>query len=329
MEQKVLRTGALVLVCALLLRLFAAGLYSAPSSLSPKIASVIMLLQTGRYIRPSQIVFSPAVTDPPVTEETAPTEPEPEIFIPTFSQADAAAIQINCSFSHSANIPDLLTQPLSWDLTLSEPTVLILHSHGTESFAPTGEYTETTPYHTADTGHNMISVGAYVAQLLTEAGISVLQDTALHDTPSYNAAYNGSRKSIESYLQAYPSIRLVLDLHRDSIEDEKGNQVVQTVFSQDTVYAPLMFVVGTDSSGLDHPNWQTNLSLALKLQVQLEALCPGICRDISLRAQRFNQDLSAGALLVEVGASGNTRQQALQSAKMLADAILSLAHGSQ
>ena len=329
MEQKVLRTGALALVCALLLRLFSLSLDGSASVLSPNIASLIFLLQTGRLVRPSQIVFSPAPTEQTLPQqETTSTSPAEEIALPVFSPQDADSIKINCSFSYAADLPALLTQPLEWDLTGSDPTVLILHSHGTESFAPTGEYVETTPYHTTDTAHNMISVGAYVAELLESSGISVLQDTALHDTPSYNAAYSNSRKSVETYLQEYPSIRLVLDLHRDSIEDEAGNQVAQTVFAQDTTYAPLMFVVGTDNSGLEHANWQNNLSLALKLQTQLEDLCPGICRDIHLRSQRFNQDLSERALLVEVGASGNTRDEALRSAEVLADVIVSLAHGS-
>ncbi len=329
MEQKVLRTGALALICALLLRLFCVSLGSSTSTLPPQIASLILLLQTGRLVRPSQIIFSPSPTEPSLPTDTTPTNPAPEILIPTFSPQDAAGLKINCAFSYTADVPALLTQPLQWNLTGNDPTVLILHSHGSESFAPTGDYTETTAYHTTDTSHNMISVGAYVAELLKENGISVLQDTTLHDTPYYNTAYSNSRRSIEAYLQEYPSIRLVLDLHRDSIEDEAGNQVVQTVFAENTTFAPLMFVVGTDNSGLTHPNWQENLSLALKLQAQLEGICPGICRDINLRSQRFNQDLSHGALLVEVGASGNTREEALRSAAVLAEAILSLAHGSQ
>ena len=89
-----------------------------------------------------------------------------------------------------------------------------------------------------------------------------------------------------------------------------------------------MLVVGTDYGGLRHPQWQENLSIALKLQIQLEELCPGICRNINLRTQRFNQDLSPGAMLVEVGASGNTRQEALRAAEVLAKGIISLAHGS-
>lgn len=175
----------------------------------------------------------------------------------------------------------------------------------------------------------MISVGHRVAELLEAAGIRVLHDTALHDEPSYSEAYDNSRKSVQSYLQEHPSIRLVLDLHRDSFENEDGEQIVQTVFSQGVSLAPIMFVVGTDQGGLSHADWQENLSLALKLQTLLEDICPGLCRDISLRPQRYNQDLSAGALLVEVGACGNTRQEALRTAEVLAEGIISLARGSR
>lgn len=327
MEQKVLRVSALVLACALILRLMSAGILGnfLKFSLSPEVASWMIFIQTGRLVRPSNITFVPDPTEATVPE-TAPPAENPEL--PVFSQEDLQLLDITGSFSYSADLPGLLTQPLAWDLTDGQPAVLILHSHGSESFAPTGEYEETSPYHTLDTRYNMVSIGAHVARLLEEGGITVLHDTTLHDNPSYNASYSNSRASMQQYLEQYPSIRLVLDLHRDSIEDEAGNQIVQSVFAQDTSLAPLMLVVGTDYGGLTHPQWRENLSLALKLQTQMEKSCPGICRNINLRTQRFNQDLSAGALLVEIGASGNTRQEALRSAEILAEGILSLARGS-
>lgn len=333
MEQKVLRVGILVIACALVLQLFGAGMLdSAPKfSFSQELTSWMIFLQTGRLVRPNHIIFTPQESTQP-TPETIPEDTEsimpPQITIPVFSPEDASGIKINSGFSYSADLPALIAKPLDWDLTGEAPTVLIVHSHGSESFSPTGDYQQTTPYHTLDTEHNMVSIGGYVADLLRAGGISVLQDTTLHDDPYYNDAYNNSRESIQNYLKEYPSIRLVLDLHRDSIEDEDGNQIAHTVFSQDTTLAPLMLVVGTDYGGLTHPKWQENLSLALKLQTQMEAICPGICRDINLRSQRFNQDLSSGALLVEVGASGNSRQEALRAAEVLAKGILSLAHGS-
>ncbi len=322
MEQKVLRAGTAVIVCALLLRLLG-GVGKTPE-LPTEVASLLIFLQTGRVVKPSQIEFAPQ-PEQSLPEETAPITQS----VPVFSPDDAAGIQINSSFTYQADLQALIQKPLSWDLTGDEPTVLIVHTHGTESFAPTGAYEELSPYHTLDTDYNMVSVGAYVAQLLEDGGVHVVQDTTLHDTPSYNAAYTNSRESIQAYLKKHPSIRLVLDLHRDSFEDEEGNQIVQTVFSEGTALAPVMFVVGTDYGGLTHPAWQENLSLALKLQSLLEEICPGICRNINLRTQRFNQDLSPGTLLVEIGASGNSLQEALGAAEVLAQGILSLAHGSK
>lgn len=330
MEQKVLRFSTLVVVGALALRLLGGGSFGRAIgfTLSPEAASWIIFLQTGRLVRPDHISFTPAPTTP--TQETTPTPTVPPApALPVFSPADADAITVSSSFSYTADLPGLLTQPLGWDLTGDAPTVLIVHSHGTESFLPTGEYKESSPYHTLDTEHNMVSIGAYVAELLTAGGLSVLQDTAIHDSPSYDASYANSRASVQAYLEKYPSIRLVLDLHRDSYEDAAGNQTAHTVFSDGTTLAQLMFVVGTDYGGLTHPEWQENLALALKLQTQLERLCPGICRNVNLRTQRFNQDLSPGALLVEVGASGNTYAEALGAANILAEAILTLSHGSQ
>ncbi|MBR4016439.1 MAG: stage II sporulation protein P [Oscillospiraceae bacterium] len=325
MEQKVLRAGTFAVVCALVLRLVGAVNWNV---VLPKDTTAwILFLQTGRVIRPVNIQFAPQSTEP--TEETVPdTTQPPTVDKPVFSETDAGNIKINSGFSYTADLPALIQKPLEWDLTGDAPTVLILHSHGSESFAPTGEYTESSPYHTLDNGYNMVSIGAHLAELLEAGGICVVQDSTLHDNPSYNASYGNSRAAAQDYLEKYPSIRLVLDLHRDSIADADGNQVAQTVFSEGSSLAPLMFVVGTDYGGLSHPQWQENLALALKLQTQLESICPGICRNINLRTQRFNQDLSPGALLVEVGSSGNQRGEALRAAEVLAEGILSLAHGS-
>ena len=85
-----------------------------------------------------------------------------------------------------------------------------------------------------------------------------------------------------------------------------------------------MLVVGTDRGNRIHPNWQKNFSLALRLQTLLERASPGITRPLNLRTQRFNQDLSPGALLIEIGGAGNTHQEALASTDILAQAIEAL-----
>ena len=327
MEQKVLRISAWVIAGALALRLLA-GInlgHALQFTLSPEVAGWMLFLQTGRVIRPALL----EVPDP--IPETRPAEPTEPILpdLPVFAPDLADDIVINSSFTFSADLPGLISQALNWDLTKEGPRVLIVHTHGSESFSPATDYVPSSPYHTLDTDHNMISVGAYLTKKLEAAGISVLHDTTMHDKLSYNAAYNNSRISIQAYLEAYPTIQLVLDLHRDAYEDANGNQGAQTVFSNGTAIAPLMFVVGTDYGGLEHPQWQDNLALALKLQTRLEEICPGICRNLNLRTQRYNQDLSAGAILVEMGSSGNTRQEVLRAADVLARAIIYLAKGSR
>jgi stage II sporulation protein P len=222
----------------------------------------------------------------------------------------------------------LLEQPLTWNLRQQEPTVLILHSHATESYTPGGRsYTEASPFRTLDEQNNMLSIGDLVAERLEEAGITVLHDRQLHDYPSYNGSYVNARASMQKYLEEYPSILLVLDLHRDAAEDASGKQIAYTAESKYGKTAKLMMVMGMDTAARPHKNWQENLSLALKLQVLLEKECPGVTRPISLWASRLNQDLCSGAVLVEVGAAGNTRQEALNAAELLSDAIISLAHG--
>ena len=246
-----------------------------------------------------------------------------------FSPADASLVEVNSYCGYAADPAALLQMPLSWDLTQGGPKVLILHSHGSESYQKTENYTETTRYRTLNTQYNMISVGDRLAQLLEDGGIEVIHDRTVHDYPSYTDAYNQSRKSVKKYLEQYPDICLVLDLHRDALQDSKGNQIGYTVEVDGADAAKVMLVVGTDAGGLNHPDWKQNMALAVKLHAQLEKTVPGLCRPISFRSQRFNQDLSSGALILEVGAAGNTRQEALNSIQQVANSILALAHGTE
>ena len=173
----------------------------------------------------------------------------------------------------------------------------------------------------------MLSIGDRVAALLEAGGITVIHDRALHDYPSYNGSYSNARSSIQAYLQQYPGIRLILDLHRDASGDD-DNQMRTYTQVEGVDSAQLMLVIGTGASGLGNEHWEENLALGLKLHVQLEKIAPGIMRYVNLRGQRFNQDLAAGMLLVEVGAAGNSHEEALVAAEVLAQGILSLARGS-
>ena len=223
---------------------------------------------------------------------------------------------------------ELLSMPLEWDLVSEEPRVLILHTHTTESYTPGEEpYVSTAEYRTLDESRNMLSVGDLVARLLARQGICVIHDRQIHDYPSYSTAYGHARRSVEAILEENPGIRLVLDLHRDaSGTDGKQLRTMAEIGGQTA--AQLMLVVGTGTAALPCPGWKENLALAAKLQLQLEAQSPGITRPICLRSARYNQDLLPGMLLVEVGAAGNTRQEALLAARQLAAAVAALAKGT-
>ena len=326
LERKSLRIGAAVIGCAVLLRLLSGSLIGNTAQFlgQSDLASWILFFETGRFVRP---VPDPEETLPPETqpETIAPTDSElPETVLPVFSPSDAELVALHNYTGYSVDIQAMLQQPLQWELTGDEPTVLILHTHGTESY----KEQQSDSYRSQDIHANVVSVGTYLAQLLEQAGISVIHDQRLHDDPSYNGAYTQSRESVQAYLKQYPSIRLVLDLHRDSIEDSSGQQVAYTLSTGQGTAAKLMLVMGTDAGGLNYPNWEENLSLAVKLQAQLEKNTPGLCRPISFRSSRFNQDLSPGAVLVEMGSAGNSRQEALRAAELLSKAIVDLAHGS-
>lgn len=324
LENKSLRIGAAAIVFALAFRLLCASPIGQWLS-RPELASAIIFLETGRLVKTP--AAQPKPEQPQPTEPTEITE-DPGPVQAVFSGADTALVTIRNAPGYPVDVEALLQQSLTWDLTQNGPSVLILHSHGTESYTKTEDYAETSAYRTLDTDYNVVSIGSAIAATLEEGGIEVIHDTSLHDYPSYNDAYTHARESIRAYLEQYPSIRLVLDIHRDSSADSAGVQYGATVPSSRGEAARLMLVMGSDAGGLSHPNWQENLSLAVKLHALLEKQTPGICRDIILRSSRYNQDLSPGALLVEVGAAGNTRQEALLAGQLLAEGILALSYGT-
>lgn len=336
LERRCLRLGVWVIALAAAMRLVGSGLGGQARAFfgRPETASFLLYLQSGRVARPAEEASVPPQTQPVPTlrEETNPTQPAiPAPERPAFCPEDAGFVEITYHSDYEPDLETLLCGALSWELTGDEPTVLIYHSHATESYTPSaGEtYKETSAYRTLDTNYNMVSVGDRLAQLLRAQGIGVVHDRTLHDEPSYSAAYSSSRKSVQALLEQYPSVRLVIDLHRDALSLDSGKQLDTHALVDGKDSAQLMLVVGTDDGGLTHPNWQENLALALKLHVLLERENPGITRPISFRTQRFNQDLSPGTVLIEVGAAGDSHTEALTAAEALAQAILTLSKGTQ
>lgn len=214
----------------------------------------------------------------------------------------------------------------SFAASLSEgdgPQVLILHTHGSEAYTmPAGEeYEPSGECRTTDCDCNVVRVGEELREALEAEGISVLHDETLHDYPEYSGAYGRSLTTAEAYLAEYPGISVILDVHRDAVTDADGAayKVVSAVGGVNA--AQMSFVVGTDAGGLEHPLWRENLKLAAAVQQTVCEDFPTLMRPITVRNSRYNQHLTPGCLLVEVGAAGNSLDEALFSARILGKAL--------
>lgn len=267
-----------------------------------------------------------------VTQETivVPQVPENNALSITYENAEEKGyksvdgIYINNQTSKTVDISSLLNQSL--DLALSdEPSVLIVHTHATESYTPSKQYnyTPSETDRTQDKNYNMVSVGKVIYDYLSDNGINVIHDTTLNDYPSYSQSYSKSLKLVESYTKKYPSIKIVIDVHRDAIVTKDGSKM-RPVTNFDAAAAQVMMVVGTNDSGLNHSQWQTNLSFAVKLQHEMNSLYPTLARPINLRRERFNQHTAPFAFILEVGTNGNTLDEAKKGALLFSESLVSL-----
>ena len=315
-KQRTAHIAKTALACVLMIQLAGPAANMASKLLSdPQVASFLIFWETGRLVRLE-------VTQPPETEPTIAATTEAPKQKVSFTVQEAEPLELSNFTDYDPDLAELLTSPLSWDLTEGGPAVLILHTHATESYA------DTPGYRTEDENANMLRIGQEIKRILEENGIGVIHDTTLHDEPSYNNSYIYARETIEARLQECPSIRMVLDIHRDAFELSETVQLSTNATVDGESSAQLMLVMGTDAGNRYHPNWQGNLAVALKLQVLLERDSPGICRRMQLRTERFNQDLSPAGMLVEVGAAGDTLEEALMAARALARCIVELSQGT-
>lgn len=209
----------------------------------------------------------------------------------------------------------LATEDFAAKLTGSAPQVLIIHTHGSEAYTmPKGqEYVSTGTCRTSDTTCSVVRVGDEIASVLSAYGISVLHDRTLYDDPLYDGAYTRSLEGIETYLEKYPSISFILDIHRDAVEDAQQRQY-KLISQEDPNAAQISFVMGSN-----HDGWQENLKLAVAVAEAIKESYPTVMRPITLRNSNYNQHKSLGSLLVEVGAAGNSLEEALNSARIFAD----------
>ena len=207
-----------------------------------------------------------------------------------------------------------LLKPFAAELTGEAPQILILHSHGSEGYTPAVDdgIVWSGDHRTTDSRYNVVRMGDAMAEVFAQAGISVLHDRTLYDYPEYAGAYDRSLAGIDRYLKEYPSIRFVLDVHRDAVSDADGNQY-KLVSAEEPHAAQMSFIMGNAYDG-----WQENLKLAIAIQQNLSADYPTLMRPITMLNYRYNQFVSPGAMLLEVGAAGNSLDEALYAARLFA-----------
>ena len=198
--------------------------------------------------------------------------------------------------------------------------IVIYHTHTCESYTKTEKYTYKSSgnFRTIDLNYSVARVGEELKKYLDKYGFNVIHNKTYHDYPKYNGSYTRSLETIEKILKTSKA-SLVIDLHRDALGS--NSKYAPSVMINGEEAAQIMFVIGTDGGGLKHDKWKKNLKLAIKIQEKANEMYPGLFKPIIVRNSRYNQHVSEGACIIEVGATGNTLEQCLVSMKYLSSVI--------
>lgn len=209
---------------------------------------------------------------------------------------------------------------MNTELNINKNNILIFHTHTCESYTPTEQYNyqQTGNFRTTDLNFSVARVGDELTNYLTGYGFNVVHDKTYHDYPAYTGSYTRSKATVENILQSNPT-DIIIDLHRDAIGSKSNYD--PSVKIGDDVAAQLMFVIGTNGGGLYHPNWQTNLKFAIELQQKANEMYPGLFKTMIVRNSRYNQHLGKAATIIEVGSTGNTLEQCMNSMKYLSKVL--------
>jgi stage II sporulation protein P len=201
-----------------------------------------------------------------------------------------------------------LTQPTGIKIAKNtkKPQVLIYHTHTTESYDCTARTTDLTK--------TVCAVGDKIAEELEAAGVGVVHDKTVHDSPAYDGSYDRSLATMQKNLKQYPNIKVTLDIHRDAMHRDDGTMLKTTAVVGGKKAAQVMILSGCDDDGtLGFPNWEYNLRLALRIQNQLAKDAPGLARPLDFCARRYNENVTKGSLLIEIGTDANTLDEAKYS----------------
>ncbi len=235
----------------------------------------------------------------------------------------AKQVALGNETSYQVSPEELLKTPPAITMGGKGPKVLVVHTHATEAYAPEGStvYDTEGSDRSENTNENVVRVGEVLCEVLEKKGIKTVHDRTLHDTPSFNGSYASSLKAIEGYMEKYPSIQVVLDIHRDAIVYGDGTKAKVVTEIDGKKAAQLMFVVGTDQKGLENPNWRENIKSAVHFQNAILKKYPTLMRHINLRRERFNGHTSKASMIIETGSCGNSLSEAIYGITLAGECI--------
>lgn len=233
-------------------------------------------------------------------------------------------MNISNSTAYDIDIEEMLSAPLPFEIKDSrEAQVLIVHTHTCESYMSedNGYYYESFYPRTTDNNANVAAVGEAIANSLKAHGVGVVHATTQHDSPSYDGAYDRSYDTIMQYLDRYKQIKVVLDIHRDSMTQDDMTKLKPTFTHNGKKAAQIMIMTGHDDGDGGFPHWESNLNFALKLQQTCESMYSGMTRPLNFGDFTYNMNVNTGSLLIEVGTDANTLDEAVRSGEMLGNAL--------
>lgn len=230
----------------------------------------------------------------------------------------------NITSHTNQEVIDQIANPPAFEITdTSEPQVLIMHTHTTEGYElQTADwYDKNFNSRTTDSSLNVVRVGDEITKQLQAAGIGVIHDTTIHDYPTFPGCYDRSAVTVQNYLQKYPSIKIVLDVHRDAIEDQSGVRYAPVANINGKNAAQVMIISGCDDGTMNYPNYFLNLRFAAVLQRQMEGDYPGLTRPVLFDYRKYNQHLTSGSLLLEMGSVANSLEEVIYSGELVGKSL--------
>ena len=307
---------SLCALAALTFTLSRAGVYRALAArLEPPADDDWLSRESAAYLPPEKTAARPGRILPLLPADEAPMETAP---IPTPVPGPRPLPKVRSALKQPVDYEALLEAGWDYAPAATGPQILILHTHSCEAYTPeTPGETASADFRSLDESRSVIAVGDVLTETLEGFGFTVAHDRSLYDWPSYNGAYDRSGDAVQNWLAQYPGLQVVIDLHRDSL----GGARTEYLLPDGTKCAQVMLLLTSGENGLDHPNWKENLKLGLEVQSEMEVRYPGLSRELYLSPARYNQHLSTGSFLAEIGTEANTLSEAKRAAALLGECL--------